>query len=366
MQKLFDDFISSFKIMFNTKEYMASADFNADDYVKAAQIRRQRTNLQRSAFVAMFLIVVGILLTILVSILHMHTKLTIASLIVTLLLLIGYIVIISLVYPLPDEAYDSKFKRIQISSIYCSFWAVYGTIIALIPNILGRGDKDRILCTVLLFILLTVPIFTKKEILSLVPIGVVDSIIYITSKTISFTWVDLAVFLLVTGYLLSGSQINQMERIESYYQTARNRAEFHETKRRLGKIFEEVFDFAFEFDTGGYTCDILRANDDYDGLTEGKISMTKFLDNTLLLAHPDDSAICEKNFDLDFLKNEFYLGRSQVYFEARFKNKEGDYKWSSVMITKESDNSQGEFILCLVQDFLAYLTCPIAIFPFPN
>ena len=38
--------------MFNTKEYMTSADFNADDYVKAAQIRRQRTNLQRSAFVA--------------------------------------------------------------------------------------------------------------------------------------------------------------------------------------------------------------------------------------------------------------------------------------------------------------------------
>ena len=350
MREIIADIINSFRVMFSTRAFIDEENLITERYTRSVQTRRQRTNLKRSVFVAFFLLGIVAITSIWVSCSHLITKVKVIAAVSSAIGLLIFIFVASKNYNLSDEAYEEKKNRTKISVIYCLFWALYGVGISFVPQIFQRGARDRILCIVLLFIVLTVPIFSRKEAISLVPVGVLASLNYLSSDSIDLNVTDIFVFIVVVLYLVAGSQINQLERIESYYQIARNKAEYYETKRRLGKIFEEVFDFAFEFDSVENKCTVLRGNKNFDAFLTPNITFDEFIDDSIDIVHPDDTAICEKNFNLEYLKNEFLSGRTQVYFEVRLRDKEGKYTWSSVMITKETDSITDKFFLCLVQD----------------
>lgn len=339
---------TSFKNILNPREYATTKDLKEKEYMEQVEIRRQKTNLRRSMIVAFFFIVV-LLVSAAVFVFNggLDTQ-TIVFMVWTAVMCSVYIEIAEKQFVKSDDDFLDIGMRHRISLFYMSFWIFYCMLISVSPKSYQTDVQGIIMWMVMIFIVLSAPIFSRQELVIVLPVAIGTSVLHVWHLGVDLVGI-IACGLIVT-LLLAIAQINQNERVESYYQTARNRTEFYETKRRLGKIFEEVFDLAFEFDVTENTCDILRYNGSYDAFAGTEMTIDRFIDDINLLVHPDDAPLCEKNFNMDFLNNEFLLGRTQVYFEVRLKNNEEDYKWVSILITKENEYATGNYLLCLIQD----------------
>lgn len=339
---------NSFNNILNPRDYVTTNDAKEKEYMEQVEIRRQKTNLKRSMIVAFFFIWVLLFSTgifVYTAALDMNTA---VFMICSAVLCFVYIEIAEKQYVKIDDEFLNLSVRRWVSTLYMAFWIIYCVMISISPKSYQNSAQGIIMWMVMIFIILSAPTFSRWETVFVLPVAIVTSIVHVWQLGINAF--GIIVCGVIVALLLAIAQINQSERVESYYQTARNRMEFYETKRRLGKIFEEVFDLAFEFNTTENVCDVLRYNGSYDAFDGAKMTIDKFVEDINLLVHPDDAPLCEKNFNMDFLNNEFLLGRTQVYFEARLKNNEEDYKWVSILITKENENAPGNYFLCLVQD----------------
>lgn len=348
MKVIVGELKTSFKNILNPREYATTKDLKEKEYMEQVEIRRQKTNLRRSMIVAFFFIVVLLVSAAVFAFDGGLDTQTIVFMVWTAIMCCVYIEIAEKQFVKSDDDFFDIGMRHRISLFYMSFWIFYCMLISVSPKSYQTDVQGIIMWMVMIFIVLSAPIFSRQELVIVLPVAIVTSVLHVWHLGVDLVGI-IACGLIVT-LLLAIAQINQNERVESYYQTARNRTEFYETKRRLGKIFEEVFDLAFEFDVTENTCDILRYNGSYDAFAGTEMTIDRFIDDINLLVHPDDTPLCEKNFNMDFLNNEFLLGRTQVYFEVRLKNNEEDYKWVSILITKENEYATGNYLLCLIQD----------------
>ncbi len=339
---------TSFKNIFSPREYVRTTDVKEKEYMEQVEIRRQKTNLKRSMVVAVFFLVVLSISAVIFIVDGDMDMQTTVFMIWSALMCVLYVEVAEKQYEKPDESFLDLGLRHRISLFYMAFWIFYCLMISVSPKSYHTEVQGIILWMVMIFVLLSAPIFSRQELVLVLPVAIVTSVAHVWVLGVDI--VGVVASGLIVLLLLAIAQINQNERIESYYQIVRNQTEFYETKRRLGKIFEEVFDLAFEFDVTENTCDILRYNGSYDAFAGKEMTIDNFIDDINLLVHPDDAPLCEKNFNMDFLNNEFLLGRTQVYFEVRLRNNEEDYKWVSILITKENEYATGNYFLCLIQD----------------
>ncbi len=348
MKVIVGELKSSFNNILHPREYTTTKDLKEKEYMEQVEIRRQKTNLRRSMIVAFFFIIVLVVAAGVFAFNDVMDTQTVVFMLWSAIMCMVYIEIAEKQYAKPDEDFLDIGMRHRISLFYMAFWIVYCLLISVSPKSYQTDVQGIIMWMVMIFIVLSAPVFSRKETAIVLPVAIVTSVLHVWNLGVELLGI-IACGIIVT-LLLAIAQINQNERVESYYQTARNRTEFYETKRRLGKIFEEVFDLAFEFDVTENTCDILRYNGSYDAFAGAEMTIDGFIDDINMLVHPDDAPLCEKNFNMDFLNNEFLLGRTQVYFEVRLKNTEEDYKWVSILITKENEYVTGNYLLCLIQD----------------
>ena len=348
MKVIVGELKTSFKNILNPREYVTTKDLKEKEYMEQVEIRRQKTNLRRSMFVAFFFIVVLLVSAAVFAFNGGLDTQTIVFMVWTAIMCCVYIEIAEKQFVKSNEDFLDIGMRHRISLFYMSFWIFYCILISVSPKSYQTDVQGVIMWMVMIFIVRCAPIFSRQEAVVVLPVAILTSILHVWHLGVEF--IGIIACGLIVILLLAIAQINQNERVESYYQTARNRTEFYETKRRLGKIFEEVFDLAFEFDVTENTCDVLRYNGSYDAFAGTEMTIDRFIDDINLLVHPDDAPLCEKNFNMDFLNNEFLLGRTQVYFEVRLRNNEEDYKWVSILITKENEYATGNYLLCLIQD----------------
>ncbi len=348
MKVIIEELVNSANNILHPREYATVKDLKEKEYMEQVEIRRQKTNLRRSMIVAFFFVIIMMVSAVVFIVDGSMDAQTIAFMVWAAIMCTTYIEIAERQYIKSDEDFLDVRMRHKISWFYMGFWVFYCFMVSVSPKSYQTDVQGIIMWMVMIFVVLCAPIFSRQETYVVLPVAIVTSILHVWHLGVDLLGI-VACGIIVT-LLLAIAQINQNERVESYYQTARNRTEFYETKRRLGKIFEEVFDLAFEFDVVENTCDVLRYNGSYDAFAGAEMTIDGFIDDIILLVHPDDAPLCEKNFNMDFLNNEFLLGRTQVYFEVRLRNNEDDYNWVSILITKENEYSTGNYLLCLIQD----------------
>lgn len=348
MKVVIGELMNSFNNILNPRDYVTTKDAKEKEYMEQVEIRRQKTNLKRSMVVAFFFIIVLLVSAGIFVVNKALDTQTVIFMVWSAVMCILYIEFAEKQYVKSDEEFCDLRLRHKSSVFYMSFWIFYCLMISISPKSYQSDAQGIIMWMVMIFIVLSAPIFSRWETLFVLPVAITTSIVHVWQLGMDLFGIVACAVIVVL--LLAIAQINQNERVESYYQTARNRTEFYETKRRLGKIFEEVFDLAFEFDITENTCDVLRYNGSYDAFAGAQMTINRFIEDINFLVHPDDAPLCEKNFNMDFLNNEFLLGRTQVYFEVRLKNKEEDYNWVSILITKENEYATGNYFLCLIQD----------------
>ena len=201
---------------------------------------------------------------------------------------------------------------------------------------------------------LLVPVFSLQE-------GVIPMILAIASLGLLFfnsgyAIKELAVAIPVIILVVCIVDINHVERVNGFYQEARIYGESTASRRRLGNVFEEVYDMAFELDFGRNECQILRNNDAYSLKFDSEVvGLDNFRSSMMELIHPDDVHIASKVLDRDYIENEIVIeGRSQVYVELRILTSREEYEWISVLLSceKQIDGTYGsnDLLLYLVQN----------------
>ncbi|MDD6807406.1 MAG: GGDEF domain-containing protein [Oscillospiraceae bacterium] len=315
------------------------------------ETRRQKSNLKRSILLSAFLIFNICLLFFTPSMRSGEIGSPIIGLLIFFLLsLVVYIEVADHYAKIPDENFREKKLRNKVRSVYISFWAVFLIVISSSALICRKNiNLSLFLWFLMFFLLLSIPVFSKIEHIILVPFAIVGIILYFSMASAPLSM--FIIFLPIYFIILFITQINHMERLETYYESARNAVELGANKRRTAKVFEEVFDLAFELDVDKNSCDILRDCGDYSFVEKSGMSNLDFISRIIYATHEEDRAISQKNFNIDYLNNEFLGGRNQVYFEIRLNLKDDEYRWVSVLLTKEESFVEGgNVFLCLIQD----------------
>lgn len=314
------------------------------------ETRRQKSNLNRTILLAVFLIICSIASFGSPTVRTASGIWSSVLIVVSTLILVVYVEIADSFTKKKDEEYSDVKLRKRVRTAYMGFWAVYFLLISPVAKVFGENyNSSLIFWFAMIFVAMSVPVFIRIERYILIPFAAAGIILYLHWLNASFKIILIVVPVFFIVLLIS--QVNHFERLETYYESAKNVVESGANKRRLGKVFEEVFDLAFELDVGKNSCDVLRNCGEYEFVDVTEMSNTTFIRKIIEATYEDDRPLSEKNFNLDYLNNEFLLGRNQIYFEIRLNLKENEYKWVSVLLTREEAASEnGNFFLCLIQD----------------
>ncbi len=151
------------------------------------------------------------------------------------------------------------------------------------------------------------------------------------------------------------TDVNHVERLNGFFLNGKALAETTASQRRLGNVFEEVFDIAFEINLVTGECVMLRDNEHYGMTATDKrdMSIDDLYRYAYQLVHPDDANMFSRVFNIEHVENEFMtLGGSQIYSEARILSAEDEYEWVSILMTKQEPtvDDGNIYALCLVQN----------------
>ncbi len=314
------------------------------------ETRRQKSNLNRTILLAVFLVISSIASFGSPTVRAAGGIWSSALIVVATLILVVYVEVADSFTKKKDEEYADEKLRKRVRTVYMVFWAVYFLFVSSVAKVFGENhNSSLIFWFAMIFVAMSIPVFTRIERHVLFPFAVVGIALYM--HWLDASLMTIIIILPVFFVVLLISLANHFERLETYYESAKNVVESGANKRRLGKVFEEVFDLAFELDVGKNSCDVLRNCGEYEFVDVTEMSNTTFIRKIIEATYEDDRALSEKNFNLDYLNNEFLLGRNQIYFEIRLNLKENEYKWVSVLLTREEATSEnGNFFLCLIQD----------------
>lgn len=323
-----------------TKSHMKYVDFN-----------RKLVNLRRSIFLSAMLILVIFIIWLMPTVIpgfDRYVSLVLAGSIVSLTV---YIISAWILYKrLLNEGMKSRKLNADYHVLIILFWCIYYAMLIVATRFFsGNLIESVTIWLSLMFVGLNTNIFDKVEGIFIFPISFVNIGAYIVIMGVdvftAFTCMPLIAFFFCLV------QINHIERLGNYYETSKTLEESTTNKRRLGNIFDKVYDIALEINITAGVCELIKVNPIY-GLTEedNSISMTSLFEHATGKAHPDDKHIFTKNLNYDYLNNELMMGRNQIYFEGRVMTSSNEYSWISVLLLRDSILEEEQYILCLVQN----------------
>lgn len=348
MRTMISELLDTGRKMVKLYNYEAISDPREKECFEYVELGRQRTNLKRTVLFSL-LLVLAIITYMVVTVVRGESDIkTRVMLVVIVAVLLLFVLIVGRFYRTLVENFSVHRNRRIASALYIIFWDLYYVMMALCVKLFLNMSQSVLLLIAMLFTSMSLAMLNKKEFFLVAPVGVTCIGVYIYFMQLdvitNMIWAPILLILLVV------TQTNHMQRLETFYDCAANQVESAEMKRRLAKVFEEVFDLAFEFDIQEGNCYILRSNESYDITSKTRLGVEEFSTAFRDITYPDDMAVIERNLNFAYLSNEFMVEKQQIYFEIRIKNTNLDYRWVSVFITKESDTLSSDYLLCLIQD----------------
>lgn len=342
------DFFSEIFQVLNLYKRRDKLDEKDKEYLDYVEMQRVRINLRRSIFLSACLFFLDTFIIIVPLTRKNVDEFVTYGMVIACILLIVYIAYGRSLYKTPKENFKDENFRKKVKPIYTFYWSIYYALLVLCSATFSGLLQNLILWMIMVFIALTLPVFSKMESYIVLPVAMASIIIYIYSLGlgIGVIMTIIPVFIL----LIIATQINNLERLSSFYNNALSMAESSDSKQKLKGILDEVFDLGFEFDLKENTCEVVCTNGKYDFKMKEQSDINDFFNKMSTLVYSDDSHICAKGFNTDYINDEFLLGRSQIYFEMRIRTVDGDYNWVSVLITRETASENGRFLICLIQD----------------
>ena len=327
-------------------------------YLEYAERMRVLSNLRRTViftgFLILYLLAVVLFKPFTVSI-DLGTSRPMFLIVVVVL--ITFVVLATRTYNAGIEAgfdLSKKLKR-NIQFTYTLFWTVYYGMLICCDFFFTDWYAGLSVMMPMIVMGILVPVYSLQE--GFLPMSLMGICVIFIFRCGGFEFWRFAVAFPPCAIAITIADINHAERINAFYQEGKVYGEGLASRRRLGNVFEEIYDLALEFDPQSRECIVLRNNERFAVKHKDEvITYEQFSDFLEDLVHPDDAAIATRIVNPDYIVNEFIVeGRSQIYLEIRILDAEGEYVWVSVYFTREkklddaiSDSS--EYILCLVQN----------------
>ncbi len=271
--------------------------------------------------------------------------------------LVAFVVFSARIYSSGVEAGADLPKKLRrnIQITYTVFWSLY--YVMLIYSDFLFTDWYAGLSVIMPMILMgiLVPVFSLQE--GFIPMSLAALTIVFVFREGGFELWRFAVAFPPCAIAITIADINHAERINAFYQEGKTQGEGLASRRRLGNVFEEIYDMALEFDPERRECLVLRNNDKFSVKHRNEIiSFDEYSNFVEEIVHPDDAAIAARIMNPDQIVSELSTeGRNQVYLEMRILDAEGEYTWVSAYYTREKKvaeeySDSPEYILCLVQN----------------
>lgn len=249
----------------------------------------------------------------------------------------------------------SKKDQKSIQVMYSIFWTIYYGILIFCEYNFTDWIVGLAVWMPMAIMGMLVPVYSLPE--GFLPMSTLFASIFVLFQQSGFNFKTIAAAIPAVVMVIVITDINHVERVNAFYQEGKTIGESFASRRRLGNVFEEVYDMAFELDPQKEICLVLRNNDKYAVKYEKDvITFDEFTDFAADVVHPDDVPTMNKILNIDYLSAEFSRedSNNQVYAELRLLTDNDEYSWVSVLLTKEKnvDNSfeNGNYVLCLVQN----------------
>ncbi len=329
-------------------------------YLSYVEKMRIKTNLQRTIYFSIFLFFYLILIFI-TPILRafLNAEMRIGEIIGALGIVLFVIVARTLYSKISDAGVTVEKKYYRLAKIlYSFFWGMYFLITIAPPLLLSdHWMLVMVIWMPLVALGFMVPVYSMLEGVPVTLCAIVSAFafVFIGLKSGSMTPAELVSAIPAVILVIVVTDINHVERLNGFYSESKSMAESSASERRLGNVFKEVFDIAFEINISTGDCVMLRDNEHY-GLTTAEkkeMPLSDLYRYAYGIVHPDDAAIFAKAMGIEHIENEFItLGTTQTYTEVRFLTADDEYEWVSLLLAKEVNISDDNnvYVLCLVQN----------------
>ena len=326
-------------------------------FLNYTEKKRVTSNLRRTLIFSMFLVIylLLVLVTIPLKFVSVSTPL-IMMLILGLVMLAAFVGVCVMLYDKVDteDLNISKKDRQKLQIMYTFFWSLYYAILIFCEFTYNDQIVGMAVWLPIMIVGLLVPVFSLQE--GVVPMSLAALSLFFLFNKSGYSIKELSVAIPVIILVVCIVDINHVERVNAFYQEARIYGESSASRRRLGNLFEEVYDMAVELDYDRNECLILRSSDAYSLKFESEVvGLDNFRASILELIHPDDLHLASKVLDPEYIDNEFVVeGRTQSYIEVRILTSNDEYEWISVLLSleKKMDGTFGsnDLLLYLVQN----------------
>lgn len=356
MKKLLLDFWDNLSKVNRYYGYVAPIDEKDAICLKYTEDQRVISNLRRTVLFTFFLIFY-LLVVLIVTPARNATPFLAVGIIFAAVGLCGFMAAALYLYrkAIECERLDSK-TALKLKVTYTVYWFVY-FIMTIVSSLFFIDWYQGITIWLpIMMIGFIVPVFNMKEgfIIDMTAIASLVLFLYKGSSHFDFKNIIIAIPIFLICILVA--DINHLERLNYFYEKGMIQYETNASIRRLGNVFEEVFDLAFEFDLRSNNVIVLRCNDDYAvKYDKPEISFDEFTGFVNEIVHPEDALMATKMLNPENLVSQFMSEtRNQIYFEGRILNAHGEYSWVSVLLTKEGKGNanipEGDYLLCLIQN----------------
>lgn len=311
-------------------------------------IRRRETNLRRSILLSALFIVMIVISFVVPGIRSQLVQRDFFVMGAFAAVLVAYTATSQVCYGrFKEEEHHTKKSTTLMSILFIAFWVFYYIVVCLSSLTFKNPIENTIIWLAMMFVGLSIPIFTASEALIIYPIAIADIVVFNLIAGLDRTAVVTCVPIVVFFYFIV--QFNHMERLEAFYEISKSATESSENKRRLGNIFSRVYDMALEVNLNNGEVEVLKGNEFYGISSSDKFSLESLKGKVDKYIFEDDVQIFMRNFNVSYISNEFHSGRNQIYFEGRVLTSDEDYRWVSVLLTQESSGKDDGFLLCLIQ-----------------
>lgn len=247
----------------------------------------------------------------------------------------------------------TKKQMNKIRILYTLYWIIYYLMLIYCEFHFTNWDVGLAIWMTMTVMGFLVPVYSLQE--GFIPMSTIIVSAVVLFKESGFEFKTLSVVIPAVLIVILVTDLNHVERINAFFQEGKTISESSASRRRLGNVFEEVYDMAYELNPQNETCTVLRNNNEYVVKHySDTISFDEFVSNVPNLVHPDDVPTINRILNIDYLASEFSREvPNQVYAEARFLKNTDEYSWVSLLLTKERNvdvnYENATYVLCLIQ-----------------
>lgn len=328
--------------------FVDSGDEKEKEHREFIDSRRRETNLRRSILLSVLFLFMIFLFFVIPTI---NTQLSGRDFVVMgafAVFLLAYIAVAQRYHRIFSTADTHTEKsKVIVSVLFVVFWIFYYVVAILASMTFDNPVENTIVWLLLMVVGLSIPIISWAEAIFIYPFSIATIVIFSIVTKVDQTIVITCTPMVALFFIII--QFNHAERLEAFYEISKSIEESRENKRRLGNIFSRVYDMALEINMTTNKIEVLKGEKFYGITSSSKMTLEDLKNRIDNYIYEDDIQVFMRNFNSNYISEEIRSGKNQIYFEGRVLTSNEDYRWISVLLTKESSEKDDAYLLCLVQ-----------------